>query len=68
MAETRKLRWRVLDDLTDKLSEARNNKNKSRSTLRKSMPRATSQGLDALTRIVSEKKFVPGEQYFGLLM
>ena len=68
MAETRKLQWRVLDDLTDKISEARDNKNKSLSALQKSMPRATSQGLDALTRIVAEEKFVPGEQYFGLLM
>merc|ERR1712238_365093 len=68
MAETRKLQWRDLDDLTDKISEARDNKNKSLSALRKSMPRATAQGLDALTRIVAEEKFVPGEQYFGLLM
>ena len=50
------------------MSEARYNKNISLSALRKSMPRATAQGLDALTRIVAEEKFVPGEQYFGLLM
>jgi len=44
MAETRKLQWRDLDDLIDKMSEARDNKNIFLSALRKSMPRATAQG------------------------
>ena len=61
IAGTRKLQWRNLDDLIDKMPGAIDIKNISLSTLRKFMPRATAQGLDALTRIVTEEQFVPGE-------
>ena len=47
--------------MTGKMSETRDNKNKSLSVLRKSMPRSTAQGLNALTRIVVEEQFIPGE-------
>ena len=56
------------NNLSDKMSEARDNKNKSISALRKSMSRATAQGLNALTRSVVEEQFVPREHYFALLM
>ena len=54
IAGTRKLQWRNLDDLIDKMPGAIDIKNISLSTLRKFMPRATAQGLDALTRIVMQ--------------
>ena len=54
----KKLQWCDLDDLTNKISEARDNKNKSLSVKRKSMPRSTAQGLDTLTRIVGEEFFL----------
>ena len=55
MAETRKLQWRDLDDLIDKMSEARDNKNISLSALRKSMPRATAQGYGKINASIGKE-------------
>ena len=55
MAETRKLQWRDLDDLIDKMSEARDNKNIFLSALRKSMPRATAQGYGKINASIGKE-------------
>lgn len=68
MAETRKEQWRSLEELSERVNEARDNARKALSDIRKVMPRATSQGLDALTSIVEQEGIRVGEQYHGLLI
>ena len=68
MAESRKEQWRSLEELNERVSEARDNAQKAMSNMRKVMPRATSQGLDALAGIVQQEGIRVGEQYHGLLL
>lgn len=68
MAESRKEQWRSMNELSDKVSEAKENSRRALYEMRKSMPRATSQGLDALKNIVAEERLQVGQQYFGLVM
>lgn len=68
MAESRKEQWRELEESKERLHEARDKAHRAFSNLRKIMPRATANGLDALSQIVEEEKIIVGEQYFGLLM
>mmetsp|Transcript_849 Transcript_849/g.1833 ORF Transcript_849/g.1833 Transcript_849/m.1833 type:complete len:1275 (-) Transcript_849:125-3949(-) len=68
MADARKAQWKSLTDLSDKVSEARESSRKALYDMRKSMPRATSMGLDALKHIVMQEKLAVGVQYFGLVV
>jgi structural maintenance of chromosome 3 (chondroitin sulfate proteoglycan 6) len=68
MAESRKDQWRSIHELSDKVTEARESSRKALFDMRKSMPRATSMGLDALKHIVVQEKLAVGVEYFGLVM
>ena len=67
-ADSRKEQWRSINELSDRVTEAREASRKSMYDMRKSMPRATSMGLDALKHIVMQEKLTVGVQYFGLVM
>lgn len=66
--EKKQQQWRVTEELSEQVREARENMHRSLSDVRKVMPRATGLGLEALERIVRQENVVPGEQYFGVLM
>ncbi len=68
MAEQRKVQWGALSDLSAKVSDAKENARRAYSSLRKTMPRNTAMGLDALGRIIREEGIVVGQQYFGPVM
>lgn len=68
MADSRKEQWRSINELSDKVSEAREASRKALYDMRKSMPRATSMGLDALKHIVVQEKLTVGVEYFGLVV
>ncbi|KAL7538031.1 hypothetical protein ACHAXR_008232 [Thalassiosira sp. AJA248-18] len=68
MADSRKEQWRTLNEMSDKVAEAKESSRKSLYDMRKSMPRATSLGLDALKQIVVSERLTVGVQYFGLVM
>lgn len=68
MADSRKEQWRSINEISDKVQEAREASRKAMFDMRKSMPRATSMGLDALKHIVVQEKLTIGVQYFGLVM
>ena len=68
MAEARKDQWRALEELSERVNESREMHRNCISGIRKVMPRATSLGLDALSRIVEQEGIRIGEQYFGLLI
>jgi len=68
LAEKRKEKWRILDELNDRVSEAREEAKRTRSNFRKLMPRATALGLDVLPRIVQEEGIRVNQQYFGLVL
>ena len=68
MADSRKEQWRSINEISDKVSEARDASRKALYDMRKSMPRATSMGLDALKHIVVQEKLTVGVEYFGLVM
>ena len=65
MADSRKEQWRAINEVADKVSEAKEASRKALYDMRKSMPRATSQGLDALRQIVVSEGLTVGRQYFG---
>eukprot|EP00591_Stephanopyxis_turris_P001553 CAMPEP_0195512374 /NCGR_PEP_ID=MMETSP0794_2-20130614/4351_1 /TAXON_ID=515487 /ORGANISM="Stephanopyxis turris, Strain CCMP 815" /LENGTH=1145 /DNA_ID=CAMNT_0040640147 /DNA_START=40 /DNA_END=3477 /DNA_ORIENTATION=+ len=67
LATTRKEKWRELEDVGEKLSEARDAQSRALSDLRKSMPRATSMGLEALRKIVQNEN-IPSSSYLGPVM
>ena len=50
-AESRRERWRSIEDLADKIAEEREAKNRADADLRKSMPRATAMGLENLKEV-----------------
>ena len=68
MADSRKEQWRAINEVSDKVSEAKEVSRKALFDMRKSMPRATSMGLDALKQIVVSERLQVGVQYFGLVM
>ena len=68
LLDSRKEQWRKCDELSEKVKEARENTQRSLADVRKSMPRATSMGLQALSNIVQQERLVIGEQYFGMLI
>lgn len=68
MAEKRRAHQSEYNDLSSKVSDARDSQRKAYSSLRKTMPRNTAMGLDALNRIVQEEGIRVGEQYFGPVM
>ena len=68
MADSRKEQWRSINELSDQVQEAREASHKALYDMRKSMPRATSMGLDALKHIVVQEKLTMGVEYFGLVM
>ena len=68
MADSRKEQWRSINELSDKVHDAKEASRRSLYDMRKSMPRATSQGLDALKQIVASEKLSIGVEYFGLVM
>lgn len=66
--DTRKEQWRKCDELSEKVKEAKESVQRSLSGVRKSMPRATAMGLQALESIVQHERLVISENYFGMLM
>ncbi|KAL3823137.1 hypothetical protein ACHAXA_010393 [Cyclostephanos tholiformis] len=68
MADSRKDQWRGINELSGKVNDAREASRRALYDVRKSMPRATSQGLDALRQIVANERLTVGVQYFGLVM
>ena len=68
MADSRKEQWRSINELSDKVQDAKETSRRSLYDMRKSMPRATSQGLEALMQIVVSEKLSIGVEYFGLVM
>jgi structural maintenance of chromosome 3 (chondroitin sulfate proteoglycan 6) len=68
LAEIRKEQWRALDELNEKVLEAREVVKQASSAIRKIIPRNTAMGLDALSSIVAEEGIIVGTQYFGLVL
>jgi structural maintenance of chromosome 3 (chondroitin sulfate proteoglycan 6) len=68
MADSRKEQWRIINELSGKVHDAKEASRKALYDMRKSMPRATSSGLDALKQIVVSEGLTVGVQYFGLVM
>lgn len=66
--DLRKERWREAEALEDQLREARDTLQNAKGIFRKSMPRATSMGIRALTKIVEEEGLIHGQQYFGMVI
>ena len=66
--EERKQAWRQVETLEETVSESRNALQKAAADMRKSMPRNTALGIQALEEIVQQEKLVRGEQYFGSLV
>lgn len=67
LEEQRRASWRALQDLTEKVNEARETAKRCFGDLRKSMPRATAMGLDALQNIVQRER-IPHNKYLGPVM
>ena len=55
MADSRKEQWRAINEIADRVGDANKASRKALYDMRKSMPRATSQGLDALKKIVASE-------------
>lgn len=66
LAEQRREIWRNLDELSEKLSDTREEHQKIQSSLRRSTPKATSMGLESLERIVQEENL--SRNYYGTVM
>lgn len=56
LADERKEKWRVLENLQDRISDQKSALEKSERDLRFSMPRNVATGLDALARLVKEQR------------
>ena len=63
LAESRREGWRSLDELSEQISELRENMRRLQSDLRNLTPRATFMGLESLERIVAEERVQHG--YYG---
>eukprot|EP00581_Thalassiosira_minuscula_P013662 CAMPEP_0183727262 /NCGR_PEP_ID=MMETSP0737-20130205/25262_1 /TAXON_ID=385413 /ORGANISM="Thalassiosira miniscula, Strain CCMP1093" /LENGTH=1291 /DNA_ID=CAMNT_0025958855 /DNA_START=198 /DNA_END=4073 /DNA_ORIENTATION=- len=68
MADSRKEQWRAINEIADKVADAKEASRRALYNMRKSMPRATSLGLDALKQIVVSERLTVGVEYFGLVM
>lgn len=66
--EERKKIWRQRDLFHDQVRDARNAFNRAKDDLRKTTPRNTALGLEALSNIVEQEGLRHGEQYFGPVM
>ena len=58
----------AINEIADRVGDAKEASRKALYNMRKSMPRATSQGLDALKQIVTSKGLAVRKEYFGLVM
>lgn len=68
MGDSRKEQWRAINELSDKVGDAKESSRRALYDCRKSMPRATSMGLEALKQIVVSEGLKIGQEYFGLVM
>ena len=68
MADSRKKQWRIINEIVDRVGDAKEASWKALYDIHKSMPRATSQGLDTLKQIVASEGLAIGKEYFGLIM
>ena len=68
LMDVRKNAWREAETLNEKLAECRDKQRTTRANMFRSMPRATSQGVQALENIVEREGLIKGEQYFGMVM
>lgn len=68
LLDERKQHWRKHDGLSETVREARENLRVSITESRKMTPKATSFGLEALSKIVQEERITMGEQFFGTVM
>lgn len=66
--DQRKEEWRKTEELREQVREMREQHGRAAFELRKTMPRATSQGLEALKTIVEQEGLEHGKQYFGMLL
>jgi structural maintenance of chromosome 3 (chondroitin sulfate proteoglycan 6) len=62
--EQRRISWRQLEEVSEKVSEAREKQKQCASDVRKSMPKATQMGVEALKGIVAREK-IPPHKYLG---
>lgn len=67
VAETRKEHWRLAEECHDQVREAKEAFHKASAEWRKTMPKATALGIEALQKIVQEEG-LSKEQYFGMVM
>jgi structural maintenance of chromosome 3 (chondroitin sulfate proteoglycan 6) len=63
--ESRKQIWRQREQLADQIRQGRDTVRRCKEEVRKTIPRATSLGLDALSTIVEQEGFQHGVHYFG---
>jgi len=68
LLDARKESWRRSEERHDMVREAREQYNRAVSDTRKTMPRATAFGIEALNHIVEQEGLIHGEQYFGMLI
>ena len=54
MADSRKEQWRVINEISDRVGDVKESARKALYDMRKSMPRATSLGLEALKQMCEE--------------
>ncbi len=66
--DTRKEEYRKLEELHDVVREAREKHKQAVFDTRKTMPKATALGIEALSSIVEQEGLVQGKHYFGSLM
>jgi structural maintenance of chromosome 3 (chondroitin sulfate proteoglycan 6) len=66
--EERKMVWRQRETLQDQVREARDALGKATADSKKTTPRATALGLEALKTIVEQEGLVQGEHYFGAVV
>ena len=68
MADSRKEQWRAINEIADRVGDAKEASRKALYDMCNSMPRATSQGLHALKQIVASEGLAVGKEYFSLIM
>ena len=62
MANSRKEQSRAINEIADRVGDAKEASRKAMYDMRKSMSRATSQGLDALKQIVASEELAVGKE------
>ena len=68
MAGSHNEQWHGISELSGKVNDAQELSRRAMYNVCKSMPHATSQGLDTLKQIVVGERLTVGVQYFGLVM